>query len=110
VLAACAVAFLAERLLEAAGRAPGWASSYLDDLACLPLVLTAVAAVHRAGGRPAHWCLPRLHGLAVVALYVVVFELWLPRRGLGTADLRDAAAYLAGWALYHGLVDPRRPR
>ncbi len=107
VLAACALVFLAERAAEAAGAAPSWASSRVDDLVCLPLVLAAAAAVHRLAGRGPGWRLPPRHGLAVVVLYAVVFEVVLPRAGSGAvADPLDAAAYLAGWLLYAFVIDP----
>lgn len=107
VLAVCVVVFAAERAAEAAGSAPAWATSRVDDLVCLPLVLAAVAAVHRLAGRGPGWRLPPVHGLAVAVLYAVVFEVVLPRAGTGAvADPLDAAAYLAGWLLYALVIDP----
>ena len=96
----------AERVGEAAHAAPAWASSYADDLLCLPLVLGLVLAAHRTAGRPATWRLPAWHGLTVTALYALGFEVLLPRwRSGATPDRLDVAAYLAGFLVFHFLIN-----
>ena len=118
-LLVCATLAVGERVGEAARAAPIWASSYADDLLCLPLVLALVLAAHRATGRPPGWRLPAWHGLAVTGFYALVFEVLLPRwRGGATADILDAAAYLAGFLVFQFLINrrggpgsaPARPR
>jgi len=110
VLGLCAALFLAERLAEAVGVAPAWTAGTLDDLVCMPLVLSLVTAAQRLGGRAPAWRLPVVHGLAVTAAYALFFEVLLPRwDARATGDPRDVLAYAAGFAVYH-LVVGRRAR
>ncbi len=106
VLGLCAALFLAERLAEALGIAPAWTAGSLDDLVCMPLVLSLVTAAQRLGGRAPAWRLPPAHGLAITAAYALFFEGLLPRwDARATGDPRDVLAYAAGCALFHLVVN-----
>lgn len=106
VLMVCVLLALAERLGEAGGLAPRWASSHLDDLVCMPLVLGLILAVHRAAGRSGSWRLPFRHGLVVTGIFAVVFEVLLPHwQANATADPVDIAAYGLGLLVFHHLVN-----
>lgn len=94
--------FLLLRLLEWSGRAPVWASSWGDDLICLPLVLGGILLVQRRlPGRGAHFTLPLGQGLAVLVGFSLYFEFLAPLLGTGAvADPRDLLAYAAGFLLF----------
>ena len=105
-LSACLALWVAERAAEASGTAPPWASARLDDLVCLPLVLSAVLALHRLAGRPAAWRLPWRHGLLVTACYGLFFEFVLPRWDAGAVgDAGDILCYAAGLAVFQLLIN-----
>ena len=105
-LSACLVAWVAERVAEGSGVAPPWAIARVDDLVCLPLVLSAVLALHRLAGRPAPWRLPLHHGLLVAAAYGLFFEFLLPRWDAGAVgDTGDILCYAAGLAVFQLLIN-----
>ena len=102
----CGLAWLAERGVEASGTAPPWASARLDDLVCLPLVLTVILALHRLAGRPPTWPLPLAHGLAVTLGYALFFEWVLPRwDARAVADGGDVLCYAAGLIVFQLLIN-----
>ena len=75
---------------------------YLDDLLCLPLILTLILFVHRTFRISSEsFILPRSHILISLTLLAGVFEIFLPRITLGfTADLYDVIAYGSGAAIF----------
>ncbi len=86
-----------------------WADAWLDDLLCLPLILSVVLAVHRGlRVRDDRFVLPGIHVTAAWLLITIAFELGLPVVDVAyTADPLDAVAYGAG-ALFF-LVAINRP-
>ncbi len=94
--------FGANRVLEAVGRSPGAVRSWLDDLLVLPLALGAALALHRMGGRPAHWTLPGAQSALAAILFTVAFEVVLPVvSDRFVADPLDGVAYAVGALLFH---------
>ncbi len=95
--------FCTNQLIEGAGFFLPALHSYLDDLLCLPIVLTVILAVQRRFVlRTAAYTLPFSHTLLAVVLYGVLFEIILPhffRRG--TADALDWLLYAAGGLIFH---------
>ena len=100
--------FVMIRLAEARGSAPGWVSSYGDDLLCLPLVLSVVLTAQRLSLRSGRFTLPGSHGLLAVVLFGVLFEGILPVTGArAVADPLDILMYLAGFLVFQaGLNQP----
>ena len=100
-----AALYLAHRLLAwLSVPLPAWVRHYLDDLLCLPLVLTTTlflirllfgSATRFSGGHVAF-------AVVYVSLaFEVFFPLFLPRY---TADLADVVLYAAGgWIFYRYL-------
>ncbi len=110
-LLVCVAVWVVERVAEASGTAPLWAAARLDDLVCLPLVLSAVLALHRLAGRPAAWRLPLRHGLLVATAYGLFFEFVLPRwdpRAVG--DAGDIVCYAAGLVVFQLLINRDTPQ
>jgi hypothetical protein len=98
--------FVLMRVAEAAGIAPWWARSYLDDILCLPLILAAALSAHRLVNHDPNWRLPLSHGLVALALYGVFFELLLPGlRESAVADPLDLVMYASGLAFFHLLIN-----
>ena len=97
---ACALLYAALQLATRAGHwvPPPWASSWLADALCMPVVLTLALAVQRGVRRrpavvlPGRWVL--LAWAAVSTWFEVVAPRWLPQRH--TADWLDVLAYAAG--------------
>ena len=54
-------------------------NSPADDVLCLPLVLSAVLAAHRLGGRGPAWRLPLTHGILALGLFIATN--WLVIKG-----------------------------
>lgn len=105
-LVAATLVFVTVRVAEALQVAPDLVSSHLDDLIVMPVVLVAVLAAHRLAGRPAAWTLPLTHSLPVLGAYGLFFEGLLPRLDpRATADIRDLAAYAAGWIIFQTLLN-----
>ena len=122
LVAGWSTVFLALHVAELAQLAPTVARSYLDDVLCLPLVLTLLqvvsnlvvpdrpvssrlAGMHLLAGRPAWW-----QGALALVYVSVVFELVLPRIADGfTGDVKDVLAYAVGWLVFEvgwRLTDP----
>jgi len=98
--------FILVRLGEFGGTLPGWARWYLDDVLCLPLVLAAVLAAHRLGGRDAGWRLPLTHGILALGLFGIYFELVLPLlRPSAVGDPLDLVMYALGLGLFQFLIN-----
>lgn len=101
VLAICLAAFLLQRVLEGVGQSPDWASSYLDDLLCLPLVLSLILLIRRRVVR-GHDVLPIGHSLFALVVFSLYFEILLPLLSdRYTADPWDVVMYLAGWFIFN---------
>lgn len=80
--------------------------AYLDDLLCLPLVLTFILAVQRAYFKNHRIIIPLRHTFFAVAAFSVCFELVLPLfRDVYRADVLDVLAYSAGAFLFQVLIN-----
>lgn len=109
VLALCSVAFALVHLPGGGAVTPPWATSYLDDLLCLPLVLGATLVAHRLRSGDRTLVLPLGHGLFAVALFSLVFEGILPRLAARhTADPWDLVMYAAGFAVFQLGINRRQ--
>ena len=107
------VVFLSLHVAERAQVAPVALRSYLDDVLCLPLVLTLLRVVRNlaAPDKAAAWrtAPERLlaggsawwQGALAVVYFSVVFEIILPRVAGGfVGDVKDVLAYAAGWLVF----------
>ena len=78
--------------------------SYLDDLICLPIVLTLGLAVYRIV-----WPTYRLrlwHMIPVFVVYSIYFEWYLPQISLAyTSDLFDVLAYTGGLTIFSYFIN-----
>ncbi len=104
-------AWLLAHLAPWHGAARLLATGRVDDLVCLPLLLTMVTVVQRSlPGRGPGWRLPWPHTVAAAGLVAAVFEGLLPRLSARyTGDPWDAACYFAGAVLYGIVVGRRSP-
>jgi len=108
-----AALFLLLHLGQWAHLAPTWATSWGDDLLCMPLVLGGILQAQRhAAGRGPAFTLPLAHGLGVLLLFGVFFELVWPRLDAqAVADPYDLAAYALGFVFFQALLNrPARSR
>jgi hypothetical protein len=93
--------FLWVRICEAGSGIPRWGSSYLDDVLCLPLLLSLVSFAQRLLHRSRNRTLPRTQGLMVLILFSIYFEAVLPTVSTAAVgDPRDALAYALGLAIF----------
>jgi len=99
--------FLIVRILEVSGQLPLLASSYADDLLCLPLVLGLVLWAHRRLlGRGSAYTLPRSHGLLTLLLFACYFEALLPRwKSSAIADPWDLLMYALGYLVFEMVMN-----
>jgi hypothetical protein len=102
--------FLLHQLLQKAGIHHWLPDSYLDDLLCLPVVLTlALAFMRLVKGRPNYQLSFYMVSFAVLQV-VVVFEFLLPRwSDTYHGDAWDVPVYIAGAAIWWFTVN-RAPR
>ncbi|MCF8276260.1 MAG: hypothetical protein K9J17_05940 [Flavobacteriales bacterium] len=81
--------------------------SYLDDLLCLPIVLTLGLAVYRYFWP--NYRLTHSHTLPVLVVYSVYFEWYLPKGCLlVTSDIFDLIAYIIGWAIFNYSINEKK--
>lgn len=100
-LGACAAALL-HQILEARHIHLALLDAYLDDLLCMPIVLSVVLQMHRLlRGRQKTYVLPGPHVLLAVVVFALYFE-WLAPGWLhsGHADINDISMYAAGGLFY----------
>ncbi|MBC5994168.1 hypothetical protein [Pontibacter cellulosilyticus] len=75
--------------------------THLDDLLCLPVVLTLILAAERVYFRNPYFVLPRTYTISTALLFSLVFELLLPvLHAKYTSDIWDVAAYGVGAAIF----------
>lgn len=78
--------------------------SYLDDLLCLPIVLTLGLAAYRIV-----WPTYKLrlwHMIPVFVVYSIYFEWYLPQISLAyTSDLFDVLAYTGGLTIFSYFIN-----
>lgn len=80
--------------------------SYLDDLLCLPIVLTLVLTVERMYFKNNRFVFSWHYTGAAVVLFAVFFELLLPSFShRHTSDVLDIAFYMAGAVLFHTTIN-----
>lgn len=98
--------FCANQILELTGIYIEPLFGYLDDLLCMPLVLTLILAAERAYFDARRFVLPWHYTLAAVVLFSLTFEGLLPLFSQRhTADLLDVLAYSGGALLFHFTVN-----
>lgn len=98
----CFVLWLANQLLEQNHIYIRPLYAYLDDLLCLPLILTFILAVQRAYFGDKRMTIPAAHTLLAVVAISVCFEGILPCFSeVYTADAWDVLAYTSGALLFH---------
>ncbi len=78
--------------------------SYLDDILCLPIVLTVGLAAYRI--IIPNYTLSRWHIWSLVVMLTVIFEVYLPTTSnLYTADFLDPVAYSIGALLFSRFIN-----
>jgi len=99
--------FLLVRAGELTGRLPAIASSFADDLLCLPLVLGAALLGHRRILKQGPgFTLPRSHGFMTLTLFAVYFEGMLPHwTERSVADPWDLLMYLIGYLVFEMMMN-----
>ena len=108
VFIVCAILFIANRLLEWQGIFIRPLPSYLDDLLCLPIVLTIILAAERLYFKAPGFILPANYSWWAVAAFCVVFEGVLPFVSEKyTADVMDVFFYSLGAVIF--LVTINKP-
>lgn len=84
--------------------------THLDDLLCLPIVLTLILIAQRLYFKNAHYTHPKRHLLIALLLFSVVFEWMLPMlSGRYTSDPLDIAAYTVGALLFQVTINKPAP-
>ena len=103
------VAFLFVRAGETTGHLPVFATSYADDLLCIPLVLGAILRVQRRVFKQGpSFILPRIHGLFTLAFFAIYFEGLLPHwTAAAVADPWDLMMYLVGYLVFEKWMNKR---
>lgn len=83
--------------------------SYLDDVLCFPIVLTASLAAYRMLHQNPNYLLTHWQVWPVVGLYAVVFEGVLPSHSkVYTADVMDVVAYVLGAMVFMKWINTTR--
>ncbi len=78
--------------------------SYLDDLLCLPIVLTLGLSVYRIVWP--NYKLRLWHMIPVLVVYSIYFEWHLPQFSSGyTSDIFDVLAYTVGLTLFSYFIN-----
>ncbi|MDX5348585.1 MAG: hypothetical protein LPJ89_02455 [Hymenobacteraceae bacterium] len=82
-------------------------TNYLNDVLCMPLVLSAALLYQRIiTYRNAAYVFTGYHVIVAVVYYAVAFELVLPQfMPRYTADFYDVVAYAAGGWLYYRFIN-----
>ncbi|WP_114777646.1 magnesium citrate secondary transporter [Botryobacter ruber] len=102
----CFVLFCLNQLLELAGRHIWPLHAYLDDLLCMPVVLTLALAAERVYFKNPGFVLPVAYVAGAVAAFAVIFELLLPLLTTKhTADLPDVLLYGLGAFAFQALLN-----
>lgn len=102
VFIACLTLFCLNQLLEWQHVYIAPLHSYLDDVLCMPVVLTVALAAERVYFGNYSFVLPLYYSLWAVLLFSIFFELLLPRLSdLYTADVWDVLCYSCGAVLFH---------
>ncbi|WP_162428073.1 magnesium citrate secondary transporter [Pontibacter pudoricolor] len=110
VFIACLTLFCLNQLLEWQHVYIAPLHSYLDDVLCMPVVLTVALAAERVYFGNYSFVLPLYYSLWAVLLFSIFFELLLPRLSdLYTADVWDVLCYSCGAVLFHFSIN-KAPR
>jgi hypothetical protein len=109
----CCSLFIANQVAERTGNGFPLLSAYLDDLLCLPIVLTITLFLMQryALGQP-DYRLPDGYLLLAFLIFSLVFEGLLPLLSpVCVRDAWDVVAYAAGGILFRQLINlPRKAR
>lgn len=101
------IVFVFNQLIEFLGIKIVFFNSYLDDLLCFPIILSAVLFIHRKWRlKNKYFVLPISHVIISVFVFVVIFELLLPIISLKfTADIFDIVAYIVGSIFFFKFIN-----
>jgi len=81
--------------------------SYLDDVLCMPIVLTCGLAFYRLMEPDYKLCI--WHMLPVLLVYSIYFEWYLPQvSAKSTADIFDVFMYLVGLTIFHYFINNKK--
>ncbi|MBW7466273.1 hypothetical protein ABID22_000054 [Pontibacter aydingkolensis] len=84
--------------------------THLDDLLCMPVILTLILAAERLYFRNPYFVLPRHYIVVSVLLFSIVFEGILPLLAAKyTADAWDIVAYVVGALIFHKNINRSMP-
>ncbi|WP_439880871.1 magnesium citrate secondary transporter [Pontibacter sp. MBLB2868] len=80
--------------------------THLDDLLCLPIILTIILAAERAYFQNPYFRLPWHYTLLALLSFTVVFEVILPAfSDRYTADALDIIAYSLGAVIFNSTIN-----
>ncbi|MBC5774553.1 magnesium citrate secondary transporter [Pontibacter sp. KCTC 32443] len=98
----CLVLFCLNQLLEWQHLYITPLYQYLDDILCMPLVLTITLATERLYFNNYSFVLPLRYILGAVLLFSICFEVLLPRLSIVyTSDVLDVLSYTLGAVVFH---------
>lgn len=81
---------------------PNWMRFYLNDLLCMPIVLSLCLATVRILKKDDTLFIPLWSAIGLTVCYVVYFEWFLPQyNSRYTADIIDVALYVMGSGLFY---------
>lgn len=102
--------FALNQALEQAGVYIWPLYTHLDDILCMPIVLTLILAAERLYFNNPFFTHPKRYLLATVLLFCVVFEWLLPLLSAKyTSDILDVAAYIMGALLFQKTINKATP-
>ena len=106
----CLFIFLLNLLLiNFSSNLPSFFSSYLNDLLCLPIVLSICFFIIRSFGKNRSLKISFFTAFSLAALYAVYFEFYLPEVTTRyTSDVIDVLLYFVG-AIIFWLVQSSKP-
>lgn len=99
---------ISNEIIERAGFSIPFVNSYLDDLACLPVVLTLALAFLRSFFTSPGYSLSKIQ-IAIAVIYIsVVFEWILPSvSSRYTRDYADIIMYVTGAVLFGRYINKK---
>lgn len=98
----CLAAFILNLvLMNSAADMPEFFTSYLNDLLCMPIVLSICLFLIKSFSRKKSIRISLFSAFSLAALYSVYFEIYLPQVNTRyTADFTDALLYFSGSLIF----------
>jgi hypothetical protein len=95
--------FIINKSLEVNGIFIPFVHAYMDDLICLPIVLSLVLYIfRRLIYKNISYCFPLFFILTAIIMFSLAFEVILPGKSAGyISDPFDVLAYIAGGVFFH---------